>query len=378
VIEGAFWVAVVLLGYTYFGYPLLVCMWARFRPQPPRSLDWEPTISVLIAAYDEAPRIATKIQNVLGLDYPPDRLEVLIGSDGSNDATVDRARAFEGPAVRVLAFPARRGKPAVINDLAAAARNEILVMADVRQVFDKGALLALVRPLADPAVGAVSGELVFFAEDLGTGVEQGIGAYWRYEKLIRRSESLVDSTVGATGAIYAIRRDLFEPLPEDTLLDDVLLPVRVIRRGYRVVFEAGALAFDRAAVASGDELTRKVRTIAGTFQLFWREHWLLSPRANRVWFQTVSHKGLRLLGPVLLAIALGTSIPLAGKSPYGAALAVQGLFYTLALGGALARSSRTRLLAVPYTFCLLNWATVLALCGLLQNRQRVTWRKASA
>ena len=377
-IEGAFWVAVVLLGYTYLGYPLLVCTWARFRPRPPRSLDWEPTISVLIAAYDEAPRIATKIQNVLGLDYPPDRLEVLIGSDGSNDATVDRARAFEGPAVRVLAFPVRRGKPAVLNDLALAARNEILVMADVRQVFDKGALLALVRPLADPAVGAVSGELVLVADALRTGVEQGIGAYWRYEKLIRRSESLVDSTVGATGAIYAIRRDLFEPLPEDTLLDDVLLPVRVIRRGYRVVFEAGALAFDRAAVASAEELTRKVRTIAGTFQLFWRERWLLNPWANRVWFQTVSHKGLRLLGPFLLAIALGTSIPLAGRSPYGAALAVQGLFYSLALGGALARSSRTRLLAVPYTFCLMNWATVLALCGLLQNRQRVTWRKASA
>src|SRR5262249_11123251 len=158
--------------------------------------------------------------------------------------------------------------------------------------------------------------------------------YWRYEKLIRRSESLVDSTVGATGAIYAVRRALFEPLPEDTLLDDVVLPLRVTRRRYRVLFEPTALAFDRAAATSAEELTRKVRTIAGTFQLFARERWLLDRWANRLWLQAVSHKGIRLLGPGLLAVAAGTSVVLVSRPFYAAALAVQTLFYTFALAGA--------------------------------------------
>jgi cellulose synthase/poly-beta-1,6-N-acetylglucosamine synthase-like glycosyltransferase len=378
VIEAAFWAAVVLLAYTYVGYPLLMWTWARLRPWRVRSQDWEPSVSVLVAAHDEGSRIAAKLENLLSLDYPRERLEVLVGSDGSSDDTVARALAFAGPLVRVLDFPVRRGKPAILNDLARAARGEVLLMADVRQTFDKAALRALLRPLADPAVGIVSGELVLVAERLGTGVEQGVGAYWQYEKLIRRSESLVDSTVGATGAIYAVRRDLFEPLPEDTLIDDVLLPVRVARRGHRVVFEPEALAFDRPASRSAEELTRKVRTIAGTFQLFARERWLLDPRANRLWLQVVSHKGLRLLGPGLLAVAAGTSVALAGRPLYAAALGLQALFYALALAGAFAGSSRIRLLGLPFTFCLLNWATVLAVAALLRGRQGVTWRKATA
>jgi cellulose synthase/poly-beta-1,6-N-acetylglucosamine synthase-like glycosyltransferase len=377
VIEVAFWVAALLLGYVYAGYPALIWTWARIRPRPARARDWEPTVSVLMAAHDEGRRIAAKIENLLGLDYPTDRLEVLVGSDGSTDDTVARALAFEGSVVRVIAFPVRRGKPAVLNDLARAARGEVLVMADVRQVFDKAALRALVRPLADPAVGAVSGELVLADGEADAAVTHGVGVYWRYEKLIRRSESLVDSTVGATGAIYAVRQALFEPLPEDTLLDDVVLPLRVTRRGSRVLFEPTALAFDRAAATSAEELTRKVRTIAGTFQLFARERWLLDPRANRLWLQAVSHKGIRLLGPGLLAVAAGTSVALVSRPFYAAALAVQTLFYTFALAGALARSPRGRLLSVPFTFCLLNWATVLAVAALLRGRQGVAWRKAT-
>jgi cellulose synthase/poly-beta-1,6-N-acetylglucosamine synthase-like glycosyltransferase len=378
VIEAAFWVAALLLGYTYVGYPALIWIWAHLRPRPARGREWEPTVSVLVAAHDEGARITAKIENLLGLDYPTDRLEVLVGSDGSTDDTVARARVFVSPVVRVVAFPVRRGKPAVLNDLARAAQGEVLVMADVRQGFDKAALRALVYPLADPAVGAVSGELVLAGGDTGPAVTHGVGVYWRYEKLIRRSESLVDSTIGTTGAIYAIRRALFEPLPEDTLLDDVLVPVRVTRAGHRVLFEPAALAFDHAAATSAEELTRKVRTIAGTFQLFARERWLLDPRANRLWLQAVSHKGLRLLGPGLLAVAGGTSVALAGHPLYAAALGLQGLFYALALAGAFAGSNRIRLLGVPFTFCLLNWATVLAVAALLRGRQDVTWRKATA
>ena len=202
------------------------------------------------------------------------------------------------------AFAVRRGKAAVLNDVVPRASGAIVVLADARQRFEPDTVRALTRPFADPAVGAVSGELILTETLEGPAVGRGVGVYWRYEKLIRKSESRVDSTVGATGAIYAIRRELFEPIPEDTLLDDVLIPLRIVRRGYRVLFEPAARAWDRVAASAGEELARKVRTLAGNFQLFVREPWLLDPRRNRIWLATVSHKGLRLLGPLLHAARL--------------------------------------------------------------------------
>ena len=166
------------------------------------------------------------------------------------------------------AFAVRRGKAAVLNDVVPRASGAIVVLADARQRFEPDTVRALTRPFADPAVGAVSGELILTETPDGPTVGRGVGVYWRYEKLIRKSESRVDSTVGATGAIYAIRRELFEPIPEDTLLDDVLIPLRIVRRGYRVLFEPAARAWDRVAASAGEELARKVRTLAGNFQLF--------------------------------------------------------------------------------------------------------------
>lgn len=331
---------------------------------------------MLIAAHDEAPGIEAKIENILDLDYPPQRVEVLIGSDGSTDDTVARARRLESVAVRVLEFSPRRGKPAVLNDLAREARGEILVMADVRQRFDKGALRALVRPFVDPSVGAVGGELVLLGDP--SGLQQGVSAYWRYEVLLRRSESLVDSTVGATGAIYALRRSLFEPLPPDTLLDDVLLPLLVARRGFRVVFEPTAVAFDRAATRGEEELTRKTRTIAGNFQLLRHHPWVLLPWRNRLWFQTLSHKGLRLLGPLLLTTLFLASLALSAHTPYRIALVLQLTFYLLGILGSYNPQARSRLLTVPYAFGVLTVATVYAFVSTVAGRQRVTWRKATS
>jgi cellulose synthase/poly-beta-1,6-N-acetylglucosamine synthase-like glycosyltransferase len=266
----------------------------------------------------------------------------------------------------------------VLNDVVPKLRGKIVVMADARQTFDTAVLRALVAPFADPAVGAVSGELILTSGG-ATGVGEGVGFYWRYEKFIRRHESLADSTVGATGAIYAIRRALFSPVAVDTILDDVLIPMTIVRRGYRVLFEATARAYDRPAATAPEEFRRKVRTIAGTFQLFARNRWLLSPRDNRLWLQTVSHKGLRLLSPLLLA-ALAVSNVLLGDVPlYRLALGLQVAFYGAALVGALTRGTRLRIpfVSVPYVFCLLNWATTVAFLRFLAGRQRVTWDKAA-
>jgi len=376
---GTFWICAVLLVYVYLGYPALAWVRAALAPPPALRAVAPLAVSVIVVAHDEAGRIAARIDNLLALDYPRDRLEILIASDGSTDETASLARAYAREGVAVHAFAVRRGKAAVLNDVVPRASGAIVVLADARQRFEPDTIRALTRPFADPAVGAVSGELILTEAPDGPAVGRGVGVYWRYEKLIRKSESRVDSTVGATGAVYAIRRELFEPIPEDTLLDDVLIPLRIVRRGYRVLFEPAARAWDRVAASAEEELARKVRTLAGNFQLFVREPWLLDPHRNRIWVATVSHKGLRLLGPVLHAGAFAASAALAGAPLYRAALVVQALFYALALTGHAMRNSRRRsaILSVPYVVCLLNWATVVGFLRFATGRQSASWARAA-
>ena len=383
-IEALFWTAVGGLIYTFAGYPALVWSLARVRPRPVRRAPIEPTVSVLIVAHNEAARIAARIDNCLALDYPSHRLEIVVASDGSTDGTAAVAARYQegphaGPEVRVIAYPFWRGKPSVLNDTIPGCRGEIVLLADARQRFDSDVVRRLTENFADPSVGAVSGELCLLNE-AGVAVGAGVGAYWRYEKLIRRSESLVDSTIGATGAIYAVRRRLFEFIPPDTLLDDVLIPLRIARRGYRVVFDGRARASDGAAATARQEYKRKVRTIGGNLQLFARERWLLLP-THRLWLQTVSHKVLRLLAPFFMVTAAVTSSILAPQSSlYTLAVALQLGFYGAAAAGALLRRRGGRLagaLAVPYAFCLLNFTTLAAVARSLTGRQSVQWRKGT-
>ncbi|MGH2362881.1 MAG: glycosyltransferase family 2 protein [bacterium] len=373
-----FWVCVLSLIYGYVGYPILIRLRAMLRPCPPHRPAGEPTVSVLVLAHNEATRIARRIENLLALDYPRGDVEIIIVSDGSTDGTPERARVYEAAGVTVIPFETRRGKPAVLNDVVPKARGEIVVLADARQHFESRALQAIVAAFADPQVGAVSGDLILGTDGRATGVSRGIGFYWRYEKFIRKNESRVDSTVGATGAIYAIRRELFEAMPEDTFLDDVLIPLRITRKGYRVLFESGARAHDQAALTTREEFTRKVRTITGNFQLFAREPWLLNPLANRLWVQTVSHKGLRLLSPLFLAAALGSNLFLWDEFFYQCTLALQVTLYAAALAGYAGSNSRAKipLLSIPYIFCLLNGITVVAFLRFISGSQQVTWEKA--
>ena len=261
----------------------------------------------------------------------------------------------------------------------ASARGDIVVLADARQRFDRGAIRALVANFADPTVGAVSGELMLTAAPDADMAGQGSAFYWRYEKLIRSTESRVDSTIGATGAIYAIRRELFEAIPRDTILDDVLIPLRIARRGYRVVFEPGARAHDRVSATAREEFTRRTRTIAGTFQLFARERWLFNPLANRLWLQTISHKALRLMIPALQAVLLASNIWLAQTGPYGLILAAHLAFYAAALLGCARRCAGRRpiFVSVPHTICLLCWATIIGFVRMVTDSQPVTWERAA-
>lgn len=345
-----FWISAFTVIYVYAGYPLLLAAWARLtRRTPVRNSGpaW-PAISIVLAARNEGRRLRARVQNLIETIYPGER-EIIVVSDGSTDDTRAIVHSFGGT-VRLLDLPPG-GKPSALNAGVAAARGEIIVFADARQRFSHDALLHLVPNFADPQVGGVTGELVIDAEERlasslsghasttasrhgGSTVGDGVGLYWRYEKWLRRNESLVWSTLGATGAIYAMRRKLWQPLPPDTLLDDVLAPMRAVLAGFRIVFEERARAFDKASPDAAAESRRKVRTLAGNYQILAQEPRLLLPIANPVWIQYLSHKVGRLLIPWALAGALLASALLMFDGWfYAAAFAVQALFYGLAIYG---------------------------------------------
>ncbi|MDN5865159.1 MAG: glycosyltransferase family 2 protein [Gammaproteobacteria bacterium] len=379
-VELLFWIGIGVLAYTYAGYPLLIRLASLLRPRPVGSADSPaelPLVTVLVIAYNEEARIVERVRNLLASDYPPERLQILIASDGSGDATAQRACANGSRRVEVVEFPERRGKSAVLNELIPRARGELVVLSDVRQRFEPAAIGVLVQAFRTPDTGAVSGELMLERRSAQSEIREGAGFYWRYEKFIRRSESRVDSTVGCTGAIYAIRRALFQPIPESTILDDVLIPMLIARQGCRVRFESRARAYDDVPATARGEFTRKVRTIAGNFQLFRLQPWLLNPLRNRLWIQTVSHKAVRLLSPLCLCAVLALNVLLVAAPVYRYLLVAQGAFYAAAALGYGTRHMNWRpfFLSVPGTFCLLNAATVIAFVSLLRGRQSVTWDK---
>jgi cellulose synthase/poly-beta-1,6-N-acetylglucosamine synthase-like glycosyltransferase len=318
-----FWSSVALVVYTYAGYPLLAWLLAVLRPRPVRKGAALPTVTAILSVHDAERTVEAKLENLLSLDYPEDRLDIIVVCDGCTDGTEAACRRYQSPRVRVLASAVRRGKAASLAEAAALATGEVLLMVDVRQRIEREALRRLVANFSDPEVGAVSGELCFVAP--GGGFSASVDAYWRYEKAIRDAEARSGSVVGVTGAFYAIRRALYAPLPPGTVLDDVLTPMQVVRAGSRVVFEADAVAWDRASRSPADERVRKVRTLAGNYQLLALAPWLASPWHNRLWFRFVSHKLLRLAAPwVLCALAAATAI-LAPSHPFYLACLYAGL-----------------------------------------------------
>jgi cellulose synthase/poly-beta-1,6-N-acetylglucosamine synthase-like glycosyltransferase len=372
-----FWISFALIGYTYVIYP--VTIWvaskvnpalARFAPDP-SATDY-PTVSICIAARNEAHRLPQKIANLRSQTYPQEKLEIIVASDGSSDDTVQVLQ--NDPGVVILDCAAR-GKAAAINRAAASARGSILVLTDARQGLNEGAVSALVAGLRDPRVGVVSGELVHADPD--TRIEASIGLYWRYEKWIRRAESSYFSMVGASGALYAMRRLDFQPLREGTILDDFEAPMAVLRKGKRIVFEDRARAYDVIESSLARERRRKIRTLAGNWQSLALNPWLLAPGRNPVLWQYVSHKLCRLVVPFALAGAL-TSAWLAEGFPYRIFAIAQSVFWVIACAGSsVPRLQKFRLISVASLFLELNLAAIAGLAYFCVGKTGSLWKPAT-
>ena len=377
--EFIFWLSLAGLVYVYLGYPILVnLLAASFPMRRDRYLTDGQKVSVVIACHDEAVRIKNKLLELLSSPQACFIDEILIGSDGSNEDIAASIAALNDPGIRLVEFSNRRGKPAVLNDLVPQCRNEILVLCDARQILSDNAIPELLANFADPKVGVVSGELMFRQSSNDSTAGHGIGAYWRYEKMIRRAEAQFRSVPGATGTVYANRREAFQKIPDSTLLDDVVIPMVAVTQGWRCVFERNAIAWDVPSDSLGREAVRKRRTIAGAAQLIVHHPSWLLPWKNPIWLEFVSHKILRLVSPALLLIVAVTNILLVSQLPYSLLLLGQISFYYSAFAGWLCQrlGRPSSIFGVQALFLMLNVTTVAALFDAIRGRFRVTWERS--
>jgi cellulose synthase/poly-beta-1,6-N-acetylglucosamine synthase-like glycosyltransferase len=363
-----FWFCLAMVFYTYFGYVILLWLQATFRSRPVIEDAILPSVSIIIAAHNEETNLSAKLENLRLMDYPKERLQIIVASDGSTDRTPEILREHSSIVLPVILDEAN-GKAYALNAAVKHAVGEILVFLDTRQHVALDAISELVSCFADPEVGAVSGELLLNTNST-PGASESVSVYWKLEKAVRKLESSSGSVVGVTGAIYAMRRELYTEMPRGTILDDVFLPMHVVRAGKRVVFQTSAVAHDQLSDATGKEFSRKVRTLTGNYQLLRLAPWLLSG-TNPLRFRLISHKLLRLTVPIFLIIMILSS-SLATGPFYRAAYWSQIAFYVAAVVGTLQPSAkRIKPVSIAYTFVMLNTAATIAFYNFIAGRYRV-------
>jgi len=351
-----FWISAGFAVYVYVGYPILLWGLQAVLRSAPRPQPVEPSVSLLVAAYNEAAVIADKIRNSLALDYPADKLEVVIASDGSKDATAEIVNSFTGSEsggrVRLLDYEKNRGKMAVLNDAVRELRGDIVAFSDASSMLAADSVRILVQSFSDPHVGAASGVYRLLKKDQAhLGSQEDL--YWKYETFLKVQEARLGAFTGAHGSLYAIRRALY-PFPTvNTINDDFTIPMRILERGYRVAYVPAAVAYEEAHEMEG--FSRRVRITAGNIEQMREFKSLIWPPRPFVLFCLLSHKTGRLLVPLFMVIALVANITLRGQFPYNWLLLGQALFYTLAILGAMV-SLRPKVLRLPYYFCMINSA----------------------
>ncbi len=376
-----FWLCVGMTFYAYVGYPLLVALLARWfgrgpveATDPARDNGSWPSLTVIVAARNEEARIGARVRDILAQNYPADLLQVRVVNDGSTDCTAQAAGIVDAR-VKVQSLPCNLGKAAALNVAMTGIDTELVVFTDARQRFAPDALKHLVSAFSDPAIGAVSGELVIQANAADDGAE-GVGLYWRMEKSLRCNEARLGWLHGVSGSIHAIRPELFKPLPPGTVLDDMWIPIHVLLGGHRVWMARDAIAWDTPSSRPREEFQRKLRTLAGNWQLLARLPVLMHPWRNPVFLAWFSHKFLRLMVPWALLLALVASA-LAPGPVYRALFVIQLLGYAWATAGLWSPklAARVPLLPAAGTFLMLNLAALLALPASLAWQPSQLWKR---
>lgn len=370
--EIIFWVALFLTAYIYIGYPLTLKLLPHAVSQKEGVRDIFPSVSVLIAAYNEAAHICDTLQNKLALDYPKDLLEIIVVSDGSSDGTDEIVLAFEPQGVRLLRQAPRQGKTLALNRAAQVSRGEILVFSDANSIYEPQTLKRLVCEFADPRVGYVTGKLLY--QNPGQSSSgAGCGAYMRYENWIRVLETKVGSVVGVNGGVDAVRRNLYSPLRADHL-PDFVLPLKVVAQGYRVVFAPGAILYEDALQRGHDEFRMRVRVTLRSFHALYEMKYLMGPRHGLFSFQLLVHKVLRYFAFVALGAIGLSNLFLLNHRFYQATMAAQILFYLWAtLGWTFEGKIKRGGFGAPFYFTLINLAAAFAFFKFLKGERQVIW-----
>lgn len=371
-----FWSSVGFIVYTYILFPVLVLLRGLLWHRPYQSAEITPTVSLIIAAYNEESNIGTKLENILSLDYPYDQLEVIVASDGSDDSTNAIVNGYVEHGIRLLSLP-RQGKASALNAAFEASTGEILVFSDANSMYAPDALCALMRPFADPQVGGVAGNQHYLSEHSTKSTTAGEYNYWNFDRLLKKFQSQAGNTISATGAIYAIRRSLFHPVPAG-VTDDFVTSTRVIAQGYRLVFAPDALAYEPVVASSGAEFRRKVRVITRGLHAVWVMRQLLNPFRHGLYaLQLFSHKVLRRLVVFPLIILFLISPFLWQKSLFYQIITLaQIVFYSIGTLGMLfkrIRFGQTKFFTIPFYFCMVNAAALLATMNVLRGQQINRW-----
>lgn len=351
-----FWWAAFIVGWTYAGYAL----WLRLRARPVRDpgrcsvdgINTQPSVSIVMSVRNDPERLRSKLEHLARL-RGPSVIEIIVVCDHCTDQTPDVAADFSEQGVKALRYEVGPpGKAGALNAGIAAACADLVLFNDVRQTLGSDSIERLAGWFVDNDTGAVSGSLEIAAA--GEGAGKGIDAYWSFEKRIRHWESTIDSSVGCTGAIYMIRRHLYEPLPPDTILDDVVVPMTIALKGKRVRFDPEAKAYDPQQLTTQNESRRKSRTLAGNFQMLFRHPSWLLPWRNRLWWQLISHKYLRILSPLFIVAAFVSSAMLMSSSFYAAVFGLGLLVCVLALAGLAMPKVKAKVFSLPAAFLLLQ------------------------
>jgi cellulose synthase/poly-beta-1,6-N-acetylglucosamine synthase-like glycosyltransferase len=374
--EGIFWLSAAALAYTYVGYPLLLVVVSRLRTRTVARAALAPTVTVIITAYNEERDLAAKLENTLALDYPADKLEIIVASDCSNDRTDDIARAYAPRGVRLHRQAARLGKTAAQNAAVELAHGEIILFSDATTLYQPDVLHAMMPNFADATVGCVAGRLIY-VDPSESGVGHGARSYWGYEVFLKERESRICSLIGVSGCLYAVRRAAYVPLYHEAC-SDFIIATKMVEQNLRTVYEPAAVCTEETNRQSNRELRMRVRVIAQTFTDLWRHRAMLNPlRSGFYAVQLISHKVMRYLVPFFLIALFVSSAMLAPRSLfYALAFAAQaGGYLSAAVAWLLERVGgvQHRLLALPQYFVLANLASLLAWYQFLRGERYAHW-----